>query len=255
MSVKLSIITVVYNGVKEIEKTILNILDQGYPNIEYIVMDGGSHDGTTDIIEKYKDRIAHYISEKDSGIYDAMNKATKLVSGDWVNFMHCGDTFYSNNTVQEIFEKDTSRFDIIYGDYVADYLKNGRRLIKATFPQAPHQMVLSHQSVFARTSSLHLFPFDTTLTISADLKFCEQCWHHGLKFHYFPQVISIRSCAGLSDLNRLQAFKETEAVLQLFYNPEQIKKRMQRIKLMHHVKYGVKKIMPSFLQRLFRKNI
>ncbi len=255
MSAKVSIVTVVFNGAKAMEATIKSVLNQSYSPIEYIIVDGGSSDGTQAIIEKYSNHIAKYISEKDTGIYDAMNKGVKMATGEWVNFMNCGDTFHDNKIVQNIFEKNRDGFDFIYGDYIADYSHKGQRLIKASLPQPPHQMVLSHQSVFARTAALLKFPFDTQYRISADLKFYEQCWHHELKFHYFPQVISIRSHAGLSEVNRSLAFKETEQVLFEFYDHDKIKRLMQRIKVMHLIKHGAKKILPAFLQRIYRRNL
>ena len=250
-----SIITVVYNGAGEIENTIINVLEQSYPNKEYIIIDGGSTDGTVAIIEKYKKQLSYFVSEKDTGIYDAMNKAVRFAKGEWINFMNCGDSFYSPQTITEVFEINKDKYDVIYGNYIANYNKNGQRLIKAALPQPPHQMVLSHQSIFARSKALKLFPFDTSLRISADLKFYEQCWKQGLKFHYYPQVISVRSHAGLSDINRTLAFRENSRVLEEFYDPKIVKRLMQKLKLMHLIKSGAKKILPSFLQRIYRKNI
>src|SRR4051812_1110497 len=95
----LSVITVVYNNVSHIERTLLSVLDQTYPHIEYIVIDGASTDGTLVIIEKYKDRIAKLISEPDKGIYDAMNKGLAIATGDYVLFMNSGDEIYARETV------------------------------------------------------------------------------------------------------------------------------------------------------------
>ena len=89
----ITIITVAYNAVKDIENTILSVLNQTYPNIEYIIIDGGSTDGTLDIIKKYEDKISYWVSEPDKGIYDAMNKGTLKATGVWLNFMNAGDTF------------------------------------------------------------------------------------------------------------------------------------------------------------------
>ena len=255
MAPLVSIITVVFNGIADIENTIKDVLAQTYPNKEYIIIDGGSTDGTVAVIEKYRNELTAFISEKDSGIYDAMNKAMQWVNGEWVNFMNSGDSFYNHKTIAELFELNNEKYDIIYGNYIANYAKNGQRLIKAALPQAPHQMVLSHQSVFARSQVLRRFPFDTRLRISADLKFYEQCWKQGLKFHYYPQVISVRSHAGLSDINRTLAFRENSMVLEEFYDPKIVKRLMQKLKLMHLIKSGAKKILPSFLQRIYRKNM
>jgi glycosyltransferase involved in cell wall biosynthesis len=255
MPVLISIVTVVYNGVSEIENTIQNVLGQAYTNLEYIVIDGGSTDGTLQIIEKYKGKLAYFVSEKDGGIYEAMNKAIPFIKGEWVNFMNCGDRFESAGTIARVFENNTENYDFIYGDYIADYEKKGRRLIKATIPRPPYQMILSHQSVFVRTRALKKFPFDTSYRISADLKFYEQCWKDGLKFHYHPQVISIRSHAGLSDTNRALAFQESGKVLMEFYDHDSINRMMKKLQFMHVIKSGAKKILPAFLQRLYRKNL
>ena len=88
---KISIITVVYNGEEFLEETVLSVLNQSYKNIEYIIIDGGSTDGTVDIIKKYEDEIDYWVSEADKGIYDAMNKGIDVATGEWINFINAGD--------------------------------------------------------------------------------------------------------------------------------------------------------------------
>ena len=87
-----SIITITYNAVRLVEQTLLNVLSQSYPNIEYIVIDGGSTDGTVDIIRRYESGLAYWVSEPDKGIYDAMNKGLQKATGDYVWFINAGDT-------------------------------------------------------------------------------------------------------------------------------------------------------------------
>ena len=98
----ISIITVVFNGEKKLEKTISSVINQTYDNLEYIVIDGSSKDGTIDIIKKYEDKINYWVSEKDSGIYEAMNKGILASKGDYINFMNAGDFFTRKNLVSEV---------------------------------------------------------------------------------------------------------------------------------------------------------
>ena len=97
-----SVITVVFNGEQFLERTLSSVIKQTYPNIEYIIIDGGSTDKTIDIIRKYEDKIAHWVSEKDNGIYDAMNKGIKRAKGKWINFMNAGDYYYDHNVLEKI---------------------------------------------------------------------------------------------------------------------------------------------------------
>ena len=101
---KITVITVCHNAAKTLEKTIKSVLNQTYPNIEYIIIDGGSTDDTVDIIKRYADRLAYWISEPDKGIYDAMNKGIEVATGEWINFMNAGDTFYEENTIDFVLE-------------------------------------------------------------------------------------------------------------------------------------------------------
>lgn len=94
----ISVVTVAYNAVTTIEKTILSVINQTYPNVEYIIIDGGSTDGTVEIIKKYANKLAYWVSEPDNGIYDAMNKGAKVATGEWINFMNCGDSFFTLNS-------------------------------------------------------------------------------------------------------------------------------------------------------------
>lgn len=112
---KISVITVCYNSVDTIEETILSVLHQTYPYVEYIIIDGGSTDGTVDIIKKYADRLAYWVSEADGGIYDAMNKGIAVANGEYLNFMNSGDGFYKNNVLEKIIKKIKGSPDFIAG--------------------------------------------------------------------------------------------------------------------------------------------
>jgi len=129
---RITIITVCFNRKATIEKAIKSVLEQNYHDIEYIIIDGNSTDGTQQIIESYRDRISQYISEPDKGMYDAINKGLKLATGDVIGLMHSDDEFYDKKAVQRI----AARFDYdaniegVYGDGV--YVSNDKyeRLIR-----------------------------------------------------------------------------------------------------------------------------
>lgn len=114
---KISIITVCFNAANGIERTIRSVISQSFINKEYIIIDGGSSDNTLNIISKYRNGVTTLISEKDNGIYDAMNKGIKYANGEWVIFMNAGDTFASPHVLSEILETDIPQnVDFIYSD-------------------------------------------------------------------------------------------------------------------------------------------
>ena len=116
----ITIITVAYNAKSVIEKTINSIIGQTYANIEYIIIDGGSNDGTIEIIKKYSQHIKYWISERDKGIYDAMNKGIMAANGDLINFMNAGDSFINKYTIEDIF-KEYINEDIFYGNIIRNF--------------------------------------------------------------------------------------------------------------------------------------
>lgn len=170
---KLSVITIVYNNVKDIERTMLSILNQTYSNIEYIVIDGASNDGTLEIVKKYEDRIAKLISEKDKGIYDAMNKGLALATGDYVLFMNSGDEIYELETVEKIFATAPNA-DIYYGEtemYDENWQSLGRRRHQApehfTWESFKYGMSISHQAIYIKRSLTE--PYNLQYKYSADI--------------------------------------------------------------------------------------
>lgn len=173
MQPKLSVITIVFNNVKDIERTMLSVLNQHYPNIEYIVIDGASKDGTKEVIEGYHDRLALFISEPDKGIYDAMNKGLASATGDYVLFMNSGDEIYAPDTVAEIFET-TASADIYYGEtemYNERWESLGQRRHCApenfNWRSFKYGMSVGHQAIYIKRSITE--PYDLHYKYSSDI--------------------------------------------------------------------------------------
>lgn len=135
---KLSIITINFNNAAGLEKTIRSVIEQDYDNFEYIVIDGGSSDTSTDIIKQYAVRIKYCVSEPDKGIYDAMNKGIRASAGEYCLFLNSGDVLASKNILQLIFSKHHTA-DILYGNMLINYGKNKIRIGKM-----PKKLTLVH---------------------------------------------------------------------------------------------------------------
>lgn len=170
-----SIITVVYNSQQFIEATILSVANQQSSNYEFIIIDGGSTDGTVDIIKRYPRVITHWISEPDKGLYDAMNKGLKLATGEYVWFINSGDKIYEENTIAlvETIAQQSSMPDVIYGETIIineEDLEIGMRRLSTpevlTWKKLIDGLVVCHQAILVKRS---LAPFyNTKYKISAD---------------------------------------------------------------------------------------
>jgi glycosyltransferase involved in cell wall biosynthesis len=190
---KISIITVTYNAVSTLEDTILSVINQSYPNIEYIIIDGGSTDGTIDIIRKYSSNISYWVSEPDNGIYDAMNKATKVATGDFCYFIGADDILLVDLTTIE-FKKYLGK--IIYGNvewgdtgeiFNGEYTK-GKLLI----------VNICHQAIFYPKEAYKNNTYNTNFKVSADYDLNLRLWSCGYVFQYIPCIISHFNLGGFS---------------------------------------------------------
>lgn len=217
--IKISIVTVVYNNVTEIEKTILSVLNQTYPNIEYIVIDGGSTDGTLNIINKYKESISYWLSEPDNGIYDAMNKGINKASGEWINFMNSGDLFYNENSVKKIVtaieENKNGSIDVIYGDVQLRYNNNRKKIVTPKkIEHLKKGMIFCHQSAFIRTSLQKKYFYNINFKLSADYHFFYNLYLKKNNYFYLDAVISSIDMYGESNKNESLVIKEYSKISQ-----------------------------------------
>jgi glycosyltransferase involved in cell wall biosynthesis len=202
----ISIVTVVFNGEKYLEETIKSIINQTYKNIEYIIIDGGSTDGTLDIIKKYEDKIDYWVSEPDKGIYDAMNKGIDVVRGEWINFMNAGDKFYDINILEKIFfQNDFKGIDLIYGDTDIGHkiLKYKKYLILKDMAQG---MMICHQSAFYRSSND--IKYNLVYGLCGDQDFTMQYLYKNNNSRYLERTISKYNLDGISSQSLHKITKE-----------------------------------------------
>lgn len=210
---KVSIVIVTFNCVHDVERTLLDVLCQEYEDLELIIIDGASTDGTVDILKKYSGSYAYFVSEPDHGIYDAMNKGLMHATGEWVFFQNIGDVFDGNNILQQIFSKDWNGVDVIYGDGQTVYA-DGIKYEKVWTPfwnsnSKLHGMGFNHQSAFVRTKLAQQYMFDLSYKCCADYQMMVDIYKAGGTFGYIP--ISITVCEGrfgFSINNHLVQMKE-----------------------------------------------
>eukprot|EP01136_Pigoraptor_vietnamica_P022213 Opistho-1_new@73096 len=218
---KLSVITIVFNNVKDIERTMLSVLNQTYGNIEYIVIDGASTDGTLAIIEKYKDRLAVLVSEKDKGIYDAMNKGLALAKGDYVLFMNSGDEIYAPETVEEVFSAAPSG-DIYYGEtemYDENWKSLGQRRHQApehfSWKSFKFGMNVSHQAIYIKRSLTQ--PYDLAYKYSSDIDWIIKAAKKSSNIINTHMYVAKYLVGGMSKQKHLASLKERFKILSHYY--------------------------------------
>lgn len=204
---KISIITVVLNDSENFLRTVDSVSQLIYKNIEYIVIDGGSTDGTLAIINDYKDLIDKSISDKDSGLYDAMNSGIDLASGEWVIFMNAGDVFVDNEILIKIFKgTDFADVNILYGDTIIHYSNFERYMPSGDIVDIEYGMQFSHQSAFIRLIYHKDYKYNIGYKICADFYFFYNAFLQKTKFMYLEKTIAMIKSGGLSDKNREYVF-------------------------------------------------
>ena len=207
---KISIVTVAYNAVDSIEETIQSVISQDYSGYEYLVIDGGSTDGTTSVISRYSSFIDYYVSEPDKGIYDAMNKAIDVANGEWIVFLNSGDKFVDSNVLARMSAYMSSNPDcsVIYGDTIVKYpwgsfQSKGKGI-------SPNDMFLPfcHQSSFVKTELMKQYKFDLSYRVVADYRFFYQLHCFGKRFLHVNELIAEYDMGGYSSQRVIELYKE-----------------------------------------------
>lgn len=206
MSEKVTIVTVTRNEAGNLRETIESVVSQTYQNREYIVIDGGSTDGTREILKKHDNVIDDWVSEPDKGIFHAMNKGSKMATGEWIIFLNSGDVFSDDNVLKNVFSADIPQeIDVIYGDTVYSYGKEEYKEFRKSkeLRNFWKGMVTSHQSFFIRKRTMDHRPFDTSYKIASDFNQLYALLMDGGLFVYKKLDISRVDTTGISNNKRM----------------------------------------------------
>ena len=215
-----SIITINYNNASGLKNTIRSVVDQTSNDYEFLIIDGGSTDGSIEIIRSYTNRVHYWVSERDGGIYPAMNKGIARAQGDYCIFMNSGDIFFSNDVLRMMsVNKMTS--DVICGDICFgenNISPNPEVVTMRTF----YKHTIFHQACFIKTSLLKIKPYDENLKSASDWKwFMEMLVFENASYEHRPITIARFEGGGISDLNKERSDNEVLSELQK-HLPERI---------------------------------
>lgn len=221
---KFSVITVTYNAAAVLEDTIQSVITQTYHHVEYIIVDGGSTDGTLDIVAQYRDRIATVVSEPDKGLYDAMNKGMRLATGDYLCFLNAGDSFHEDDTLQSIAHSLTGSAlpDVIYGQ--TELVDSEGHFVRMRRLSAPEHlnwksfrqgMLVCHQAFFAKRALAE--PYDLRYRFSADFDWCIRVMKRAQTLHNTRLTLIDYLEEGMTTRNRRASLRERFRIMVKHY--------------------------------------
>ncbi|WP_218079626.1 glycosyltransferase family 2 protein [Anthocerotibacter panamensis] len=217
-SLKLSIITVTFNSVKTLENTIQSVIAQGYPNTEYIIIDGGSTDGTLEIIEQYKNYLTCWLSEPDEGIYDAMNKGIKISSGEVIGIIN-SDDYYTEGAFQKLVSvfQNMPETDVLYANILYEIPNSTAFIAKSRYPLKRSDfycMPILHPTVFVRSSCYKKYgKFNIKYKLSADHELMLRLLEGSANFYYLNETLAYMRAGGVSYNNLLKGLSEIKEIL------------------------------------------
>jgi putative colanic acid biosynthesis glycosyltransferase len=197
-----SIVTVVFNGAKTLEATIQSVAAQTYQNIEFIVIDGGSTDDTCEILAKYNSVIRSWVSERDRGLYDAMNKGLDRCHGEWVLFLGADDTLCTRDTIENVVRQADPTADLVYGDV---NMTDGSQFATAFNARLLLRNTIHHQGAFYSKKCFAEFRYDTKYRICADYQLNLRLYQQGARGHKLPFPIALCAVGGVSTTPRNRA--------------------------------------------------
>jgi glycosyltransferase involved in cell wall biosynthesis len=211
-----TIVTVTYNAADSLEATIRSVKQQTFGDYEYLIIDGGSTDGTKNIVSANRTSVSEWVSRKDRGLYDAMNRAVRMAKGEYIYFLNSGDSLADRNTLLNVAGvlKETDA-GLIYGDIIAT--KQGRKVVKISRRISPLKLRLGrkliHQSVFVRTALVKAVRgFSLKFPICADYDLLCKLSRANTKMQYVPVTVAVFDLSGISS-NLRKTYAENYSVI------------------------------------------
>ncbi|HJD93507.1 MAG TPA: glycosyltransferase [Bacteroides togonis] len=221
---KFSVITVCYNAEATIEDTIQSVISQTYHHVEYIIVDGASKDRTMDIVNRYREHIAIVVSERDKGLYDAMNKGIGLATGDYLCFLNAGDSFHEDDTLQQMVHSiHTPQLpDVLYGETeLVDHEGHFLRMRRLSAPEVltwksfRQGMLVCHQAFFPRRDLV--MPYDLRYRFSADFDWCIKIMKKSKVLHNTHLTLIDYLAEGMTTRNHKASLKERFSIMTRHY--------------------------------------
>lgn len=217
---RLSIITICYNEVGRIQKTLDSVINQSFRDFDWIVIDGGSTDGTKEILQQHSENFKIFISEKDGGIYNAMNKAIALATGQYLFFLNAGDYFSGNDVLIQIFSHELHA-DFVYGNITIIGINCSQLLLMPPqiTPEFLYRKTIPHQSTFTKKTLFEKAgSYDEKYQIVSDYEFILRGMHHyNATFQYVPVVFACYADDGVSS-DTVKRKREKKIVHKHFYS-------------------------------------
>jgi len=250
--IKVTIITVTYNAERFIERTIQSIIGQDYPNIEYIVIDGGSDDDTINIIKKHEEYIAYWISEPDGGIYDAMNKGIEVATGEWINFMNAGDSFARYFTLTQVVSDLEEDVEVVCGGI--NVMQDNKSLLylpPVELDNICNKFPCNHQAMFVRSVLLQKYKFNLNYKIASDADMMMKLYSKGHKFTLLDYPIANYLKDGFWEENFIKAHIELLYIAsQYCANQKELIRHTSLLELQNKSNYYALVSMQRFLEQL-----
>lgn len=224
--IKVSVVMAVFNRAKVVEQAIYSVVNQTYSDIEFIIIDGGSTDGTLDVIKKYGDKITYWVSEPDNGIYDALNKGIAIATGDYIEVFGSDDCFIDENSITRVVDELTEDVDILSAPVMHVDEKTHLQMLwhnySARNPETYNYRMIPHQGMFVKRELAVKCPFELDLRVVADYKFFLTCYFDDsiiIRYVDFPVVFYSLDGVSSDTSKELQAIKEKNRVRAYFGLP------------------------------------